>query len=554
MNSETKNCKNCKNSFNLEAEDFGFYEKMEVPAPTLCYDCRRQRRLAWRNDINLYHRECALCNKKVISFHPVNNGMIIYCNKCWWSDNWDPYQYGRDVDFSRPMFEQLAELQRAVPNLALINDNNIASVNCEYTQDVAFSKDCYMIFVAWKMEKCCYVRYGANAKECVDSDSVFENNELVYEGIFLQNCYSCRYVYFSSGLSDCSFCYDCKGCSDCFMSIGLRQKKYCFKNEQYTKEEYEEILATYKLETWSGEQKAYQEFLDFILPFPRRHANLIQCVDCTGNDLIYGKNSKNCFNIIRLEDCKNFENGDTVKDCYDCTIGGECERCYDCITPDHGYHVRFSIESWKNNHITYCENCHSSENLFGCFSLRKGSYAILNKRYSKEEYNVLVPKIIEHMKKTGEWGEFFPAGMSYLGYNETLANDYYPMTKEEVLSRGWQWQDDIVKPVGKSTLSWDKIPDSIDDTDESILNEILACELCNRDYRIVRQEFDFYHKMHIPIPHHCFYCRIKRRMSFRNPSQLWERTTEDGVKVMTAYAPDRPEKILSEKGYNDLVN
>jgi len=30
-------------------------------------------------------------------------------------------------------------------------------------------------------------------------------------------------------------------------------------------------------------------------------------------------------------------------------------------------------------------------------------YCILNKQYSKEEYEELVPKIIEHMQKTGEW-------------------------------------------------------------------------------------------------------------------------------------------------------
>ncbi|KKU51453.1 MAG: hypothetical protein UX74_C0027G0022, partial [Parcubacteria group bacterium GW2011_GWA2_47_10b] len=32
MSPETKTCQNCKNSFTVEPEDFGFYEKIKVPA------------------------------------------------------------------------------------------------------------------------------------------------------------------------------------------------------------------------------------------------------------------------------------------------------------------------------------------------------------------------------------------------------------------------------------------------------------------------------------------------------------------------------------------
>ena len=34
--SETKTCQNCKNDFIIEPDDFSFYEKMKVPAPTFC--------------------------------------------------------------------------------------------------------------------------------------------------------------------------------------------------------------------------------------------------------------------------------------------------------------------------------------------------------------------------------------------------------------------------------------------------------------------------------------------------------------------------------------
>lgn len=36
---ETKTCQNCKTRFTIEPEDFVFYEKIGVPAPTFCPEC-----------------------------------------------------------------------------------------------------------------------------------------------------------------------------------------------------------------------------------------------------------------------------------------------------------------------------------------------------------------------------------------------------------------------------------------------------------------------------------------------------------------------------------
>ena len=38
------------------------------------------------------------------------------------------------------------------------------------------------------------------------------------------------------------------------------------------------------------------------------------------------------------------------------------------------------------------------------------------------------------MMKTGEWGEFFPSSLSPFGYNETVAQEHFPMSREEVLN------------------------------------------------------------------------------------------------------------------------
>jgi uncharacterized protein YbaR (Trm112 family) len=585
---QAKICQNCKQAFTIEPDDFSFYEKLKVPPPTFCPQCRKQRRLSWRNDINLYSRKCDLCKKSIISLYSTDKPFPVYCQKCWWGDGWDPKQYAQEYDFAKPFFMQFKEFHNRVPALAMVNDDGIASVNCEYTQDFSFAKNCYMCFIGWKVEDCMYDHYLIDGKAIVDSLSSIGECEYLYDTIQTQKCYQCRNVYDSISLSDCSFCYDCRDCTDCFMSVGLRHKRYCFKNEQYTKEEYEKILREYKLNTWAGVMRAKKEFEPMLYKYPRRFAIMRNCVNCTGDALINGKNSKHCFNVQRPEDSKWIENSDTPKDCYDLSVGGELNQCYEGITPDHSYHSFFSIYSWKNSEVAYVDGCHSSENLFGCAGLKKAKYCILNKEYSKEEYEDIIPKIKKHMSdmpykdKQGNvyaFGEFFPSELSPFGYNESVAQDHFPLAKEDALQHGFSWQDIFQRTTGKETKKLEDLPESITDVSDTIVNEVLGCEKCNRNYRITPAELTFLKRMKIPIPHYCFYCRLEERFKFRNPYQLWHRTCDcsgrslkNGVYANTAtvhqshsfdktcpnefettYAPDRKEIVYCEQCYQAEV-
>src|SRR3989338_2420901 len=103
MNNKKENriCQNCKVDFVIEAEDFGFYEKIKVPQPTFCPDCRHQRRLAIRNERVFYYRNCNSCSHKVISYYHPDKKQVVCCPSCWWSDKLAPFVYGRDFDFNR---------------------------------------------------------------------------------------------------------------------------------------------------------------------------------------------------------------------------------------------------------------------------------------------------------------------------------------------------------------------------------------------------------------------------------------------------------------------
>ena len=562
MTSETRTCQNCKSIFTVELEDFRFYEKMNVPSPTFCPECRSMRRMSHRNDYCFYKRTCDKCATDIISLYSSDKSIPIYCQKCWWGDGWDAKEYGKEFDFSKSFFSQFKELCDVVPALAILNDNGSMSENCQYTNYFALGKDCYLTINSWKVENCMYSSCLSGPKDVVDSMILYSDSQQIYSSVDVDVSYKCRNIYHCASLTNCSFCFDCRGCSDCFMCVGLRNKSYCFKNKEYSKEEYLATLQNYKLDTFTGSELAEAEFNDFRLTLPHRPFFLKNCTDCTGQYLVNSKNSKNCFIVINIEDSKFFERGDTIRDSYDCLSGGQQELCYESINPDNSSRSAFTTYCHKDVDAYYCDGCQSCQDVFGCVGLKSAQYCIFNKQYSKDEYFSLRRKIVDHMIGTKEWGEFFPVECSPFCYNETLAQDEFPLTRDEAYSKGYTWQDNIPVTSGKETIK--DIPDSVHNIPDSFTNEILACERCNRNYKIIDRELRFYRMNGIPIPHACFFCRTADLYAKRGPLRLWERSCmcestehDHAGKCIngfeTNYAPDRPEIVYCESCYQKEV-
>jgi hypothetical protein len=187
--------------------------------------------------------------------------------------------------------------------------------------------------------------------------------------------------------------------------------------------------------------------------------------------------------------------------------------------------------------------------------LAKKKYCILNKQYSLEEYKKLKEKIIEYMKKTGEWGQFFPIGTTGFGYNETVADEYFPLTEKECKERRFPWWNKVTSTSGKETVDMKNLPDNIDEVNDKIIEEILICS-CGRNYKIVPYELGLYRKLRLPIPRECPNCRHEKRNKIAGIRKLWHRhCMKEGCpnEFETSYAPDRPEIIYCEKCYQQEV-
>src|ERR1700733_15252523 len=99
MKAEIKSCQNCKKSFPIEPEEFAFYEKMKVPPPTFCSECRMIRRFLFRNEHFLFKNKDAISGNEIFAGFPSHSPYKIYTHAYWWSDAWDPMEYEKDYDF-----------------------------------------------------------------------------------------------------------------------------------------------------------------------------------------------------------------------------------------------------------------------------------------------------------------------------------------------------------------------------------------------------------------------------------------------------------------------
>jgi hypothetical protein len=436
-------------------------------------------------------------------------------------------------------------------------------------------KDCYLTFAVSYVENSAYSIWGAKSKDIFDCH-MYNESELCYDSVNITKCYKTLYSIDCEGCNEIMFCKNCIGCNNCFGCINLKNKSYYIFNQAYTKEEYAEKLKELEATSRNNIEGLREKSVKHWMQYPNKFIHGRHNANVSGDYISNSKDAKNCWRIVGAENvkyCQNFTLG-PAKDSYDhSNFGDNTELIYDSLVVGDGAHnVAFSSQCYpSNSNLRYCYFCQNSTNLFGCISLRNKQYCIFNKQYSKEEYEALVPKIIEHMNempyinKKGivyKYGEFFPLEFSPLAYNESYAYENFPMMKDEVENQGLIWREQKEKQFNV-TMPGVNVPDDIASVDENITKEVIGCaheskcaHECAGVFKITKQELQFYKLLNIPLPHICQNCRHYARFAWRNPAKLWHRKCmKPGClnEFETSYAPDRPEIVYCESCYNSEV-
>jgi hypothetical protein len=552
-------CKRCQSDYVIHEDEQAFLEKLsfaigettiKLPLPLNCPDCRLGLRVCFRNERFLYKSKSAVDGKEIIStYHeksPNGTPYKLYDQEYWRSDKWDPMTYGRDFDFSRPFFEQFKELLSDSPRIALIT---LGNENSDFSTGTGYCKNCYLINSSEYCEDSYYGKLLQKCNNCVDNHYLY-SSELCYSSFSCYNCYNCQYLFFSQNCQDCLFSSNLRNCNNCFLSTNLNRKEYHFMNQPLSKEEYKEKVQAY-MGSFKNMEVLKEHMAEVMEKMERKYANIVNSENCSGDYIENSSNCLDCYDVNDSQDCRYVTVGVEVKDNYDCSnMYIKPELCYQTMGTIGVNTVAYCTYVFHSQNMLYSDYCFNSSNCFGCTGLTRKEYCILNKQYSKEEYEALVPKIIEHMKSTGEWGEFFPPDLSPFGYNETLANEYLPLTREEAEAKGFQWREKDERDYLPSSVT---IPDHIDQVPEDITKEILACKDCSKNYRIIPQELRFYRKLKIPAPQTCHDCRYDERLENRNPRHLHDRKCEKcSVEIQSTYPPESPKRVYCEPCYLSL--
>lgn len=574
-------CQSCKKNFEIMEGDQRLLEMLNVPAPTFCPPCRLQRRMVWCNERTLYKRKCQLCNQDKILMFPENSRFTVYCKECWWSDSWNPMTFGRDYDESRPFLAQWKELYDSVPRMGKIQQGNI--VGSEYVNRADDMRNCYLVFLSSGSEYCRYGGWNMFSKESVDCYNIFKC-ERCYECVDCRLSYNLAFSQESSNCRDSWFLYNCVNVSNSFGCVNLRNKQYCFFNEQLTKEMYEEKIKSLDLGFAANVEKLRAQFDEFRKQFIVPALVTHQSNDMSGNWIESARNTHNSFSV---SSCDNVRHANDLINCKDSmdymSWANPGERVYESINAGRQIgNSKFLNECWDQ--VIDCEysmNCHGVKNLFGCVGLRKAEYCILNKQYAKEEYEALVAKIKKQMNdlpyvdKAGrvyKYGEFYPVEFSPFAYNETVAQAFFPMTKDTALAQKFSWQDEAKRAYAITVQSAD-LPERASEGTEELTKAIVGCahagscqHQCTTAFRILTEDIELYKRATLPLPRLCPNCRHYERLAKRNPMRLWSRTCQCPGAVNhqhgeiactetfeTSYSPDRSEKVYCIDCYQQEV-
>ncbi len=503
-----KVCTSCNEKFEITDRELLMYEKVNLVIPDICVQCRWKHHMAFWPFGKFRTGQSDLSGERLITILPENARYPIYTSKEWWSDAWDPMDYEQDYNSNRSFFEQLKELQEKVPRP---HQQGAQNVDCDWCDDAWESKNCYLSRSTLRAENLLYGYRAIDIKDSADISHVFN----------LDQCYDCGYCFssynllFSKNCRDCidsSFLFDCRNCSNCFMSWNLRGKSYCIENVQYTKEEYMKKMKSINLGSYTELQKFKNQYKEILKNNAVHKENFnIKTYDSFGT---YMTNCNNCTNVFcweESENCVNCLRGLKAKDCIDLTgcwsiqVSGNNSCC------TNAYDLKGSIWCDGARYSEYCDECLEVDYCFGCVGLRKKKYCILNRQYTKEEYENLKEKIIIDMKERGEYGQFPPYSLGLLPYNLSTAAIYFPeVTKDYVVERGGYWEESESKTIEGMTTN--ELPDLISDIDSSISKQALICPITGWRYNISEAELTFLKNKNIALPRVHFDVRTKDRL------------------------------------------
>lgn len=469
----------------------------DLPIPTVTPTEALRRIAVYGNLLHLFWSKSALSGKPTLSRFNPQHSLKVVTPEEFWSDQVDNSVFGRDYDFQRPFFEQFNELLRSTYNLPL---GNVNVENSDFINGAVDVKDSYLSFVIIGSTNCLYC---FNMLKCSDMiDCCFcDGSSYCYCSTDLSNCYQCQHCTDSENCQDCFGCWDCRSCSNCLGCFGLERQQFCIFNHQLSEQEYRIRLTAANLGSATSRFQMLAQIGDFFRASSHKPNRIINCEESSGAYLRNCGSMEFCFNSRDSRDCGYSTAAHSSRDCWRGYFT-RSELCYTGTYVD-SYNCHFSYHPFNAESLWYsfgmyngCREC------FGCVGLKKATHQILNRQYSANEYYQILPRIVSHMKSTGEWGEWFPVDQAPYSYDEGWTTEYFePISDAEIIRRGYYRNEYSAESAARDVVDRALLADNILDFDIVGLGaKAIRCERTGLPFSIQRKEWEFYRTHTIPIP------------------------------------------------------
>jgi len=517
-------------------------KKIDLPDPELAPSVRRRLKLMRRNEHHLYHTTCGLSGKKTISRIVPELWVPVYTNAAWASDDWECTDFGIERDAEGSVFEKINQLARSVPYQDMIGSLTNTTTNALYTNYTADITDSYMVFDAHTINKCYYLTKARRCDDCVDGHGLMDCRRC-YECIDSQWLMKCGWAQQCSHCRDCWWMLDCHNCESCIWCVWQSHKQYCIFNQQATKEQFEEFREKC-IASWRNidETKQRKTLIAEDRDLPATVTNSSWIHEST--DIEWSQDLRWCSEMSEAQDC--FDVCSYWHKSFLMTNSAQVGR--------FSHHIWMSSTVWKSEHLLYCIDTKKCSHCFGCVNMKGKQYCIFNKQYTKEEYEEIVPQLIEQMQDDWVWWEWFPSTCCLFPYNDSKANEVYPIAKvidsewnvlvenlewsgivtvedsqafisKAVLDLWWEQKISLLWRMKDSEVNIPKETKTVESKDlaslqsdislEELSRLVVLWERTGRPYRFVKGELLIYKALGVPLPRLHWEERGKRRVELR---------------------------------------
>ncbi|MFH0712842.1 MAG: hypothetical protein V2A55_03260 [Candidatus Jorgensenbacteria bacterium] len=155
-----------------------------------------------------------------------------------------------------------------------------------------------------------------------------------------------------------------------------------YKNTNWYSDKWEPSYSDY-----NQNRPFFDQLYELQNKSPRPHQFGTQNQNCDYSDDVW--ESKNCYLCRSLVDCENVSYSYRVlhcRDSYDLFYCYDIEQSYDCAYCFKLFNVKYALDVRDSFDSSFLYDCRNVRNCFMCWNLRNKEYHILNKPYSKEDY------------------------------------------------------------------------------------------------------------------------------------------------------------------------